>query len=145
MSLLTTLIEPATKLLDKVIEDKDQKAKLAHELATMADKLAHEQNLAQMAINKEEASSGSFFKGGWRPCIGWICGIAFGYHFVLQPVIIFIVAMIGMDIPELPSFDMGTLLTVLGGMLGIGGLRSYEKSKGLTKRVFHYQIDQKVN
>ena len=133
MSLLTTLIEPATKLLDKVIEDKDQKAKLAHELATMADKLAHEQNLAQMAINKEEASSGSLFKGGWRPCIGWICGIAFGYHFVLQPVIIFIVVLIGMDIPELPSFDMGTLLTVLGGMLGIGSLRTYEKQKGLTK------------
>ena len=133
MSLLTTLIEPATKLLDKVIEDKDQKAKLAHELATMADKLAHEQQLAQMAINKEEASSGSLFKGGWRPCIGWICGIAFGYHFVLQPVIVFIVVLIGMDIPELPSFDMGTLLTVLGGMLGIGGLRTYEKQKGLTK------------
>jgi hypothetical protein len=133
MSLLTTLIEPATKLLDKVIEDKDQKAKLAHELATMADKLAHEQNLAQMAINKEEASSGSLFKGGWRPCIGWICGIAFGYHFVLQPVIVFIVVLIGMDIPELPSFDMGTLLTVLGGMLGIGSLRTYEKQKGLTK------------
>ena len=133
MSLLTTLIEPATKLLDKVIEDKDQKAKLAHELATMADKLAHEQQLAQMAINKEEASSGSLFKGGWRPCIGWICGIAFGYHFVLQPVIIFVVALIGMEIPELPEFDMGTLLTVLGGMLGIGGLRTYEKQKGLTK------------
>ena len=133
MSLINSLIGPATKLLDKVIEDKDQKAKLAHELATMADKLAHEQQLAQMAINKEEASSGSRFKGGWRPCIGWICGIAFGYHFVLQPVIIFIVVLIGMDIPELPSFDMGTLLTVLGGMLGIGGLRTYEKQKGLTK------------
>ena len=133
MSLINSLIGPATKLLDKVIEDKDQKAKLAHELATMADKLAHEQQLAQMAINKEEASSGSLFLGGWRPCIGWICGIAFGYHFVLQPVIIFIVVLIGMDIPELPSFDMGTLLTVLGGMLGIGGLRTYEKQKGLTK------------
>jgi len=133
MSLINSLIGPATKLLDKVIEDKDQKAKLAHDLATMADKLAHEQQLAQMAINKEEASSGSIFKGGWRPCIGWICGIAFGYHFVLQPVIIFIVVLIGMDIPELPSFDMGTLLTVLGGMLGIGGLRTYEKQKGLTK------------
>ena len=133
MSLINSLIGPATKLLDKVIEDKDQKAKLAHELATMADKLAHEQQLAQMAINKEEASSGSLFKGGWRPCIGWICGIAFGYHFVLQPVIIFIVVLIGIDIPELPSFDMGTLLTVLGGMLGIGGLRTYEKQKGLTK------------
>ena len=133
MRLINSLIGPATKLLDKVIEDKDQKAKLAHELATMADKLAHEQQLAQMAINKEEASSGSLFKGGWRPCIGWICGIAFGYHFVLQPVIVFIVVLIGMDIPELPSFDMGTLLTVLGGMLGIGGLRTYEKQKGLTK------------
>ena len=133
MSLINSLIGPATKLLDKVIEDKDQKAKLAHELATMADKLAHEQQLAQMAINKEEASSGSLFKGGWRPCIGWICGIAFGYHFVLQPVIVFVVFLIGMDIPELPSFDMGTLLTVLGGMLGIGGLRTYEKQKGLTK------------
>ena len=86
-----------------------------------------------MAINKEEASSGSLFKGGWRPCIGWICGIAFGYHFVLQPVIIFVVALIGIEIPELPEFDMGTLLTVLGGMLGIGGLRTYEKQKGLTK------------
>ena len=133
MSLINSLIGPATKLLDKVIEDKDQKAKLAHELATMADKLAHEQQLAQMAINKEEASSGSLFKGGWRPCIGWICGIAFGYHFVLQPVIVFVLTIFGVTIVNLPEFEMNTLLTVLGGMLGIGGLRSYEKSKGLTK------------
>jgi hypothetical protein len=133
MSLINSLIGPATKLLDKVIEDKDQKAKLAHELATMADKLAHEQNLAQMAINKEEAASGSLFKGGWRPCIGWICGIAFGYHFVLQPVIVFIVTLVGIEIPDLPKFDMNTLLTVLAGMLGIGSLRTYEKQKGLTK------------
>jgi hypothetical protein len=133
MSLLNTLIGPATQLLDKFIEDKDQKAKLAHELATMADKLAHEQQLAQMAINKEEASSGSLFKGGWRPFVGWICGIAFFYHFVCQPVIIFIVAMSGVEIPDLPKFEMNTLLTVLGGLLGIGGLRTYEKQKGLTK------------
>ena len=133
MSLLSSLIKPATEILDKVIEDKDQKAKLAHELATMADKMAHEQNLAQLAINKEEASSGSLFKGGWRPCIGWICGIAFGYHFVLQPVIIFVIAIIGIEIPDLPNFNMNTLLTVLGGMLGIGSLRTYEKQKGLTK------------
>ena len=65
--------------------------------------------------------------------IGWLCAIAFGYHFVFQPVIIFVVALVGIEIPELPEFDMGTLLTVLGGMLGIGGLRTYEKQKGLTK------------
>ena len=133
MSLLNSLIGPVTGILDKVVEDKDQKAKLAHELATMADKLSHEQQLAQIEVNKAEAASGSLFKGGWRPCIGWVCGIAFGYHFVVQPIIIFIVALIGVEIPDLPEFDMSTLLTVLGGMLGIGGLRTYEKQKGLTK------------
>ena len=133
MSLVSSLIGPVTGILDKVIEDKDQKAKLAHELATMADKLSHEQQLAQIEVNKAEAASGSLFKGGWRPFIGWVCGIAFCYHFVVQPIIIFVVALIGADIPELPEFQMNTLLTVLGGMLGIGGLRTYEKQKGLTK------------
>ena len=133
MSLLNNLIGPATNLLDKFIEDKDQKAKLAHELATMADKMAHEQQLAQIAVNKEEAASGSVFKGGWRPFIGWVCGIAFFYHFVLNPIILFVIAIIGIEIPSLPEFQMNTLLTVLGGMLGIGSLRTYEKQKGLTK------------
>ena len=133
MNLLNSLIGPATQILDKFVEDKDQKAKLAHELATMADKLAHEQNLAQMAINKEEADAGSLFKGGWRPCVGWICAIAFAYHFIVKDLIIFGASFAGADLPELPEFEMGTLLTVLGGMLGIGGLRSYEKTKGLTK------------
>ena len=133
MNLLNSLIGPATQILDKFVEDKDQKAKLAHELATMADKLAHEQNLAQMAINKEEAASGSLFKGGWRPCVGWICAIAFAYHFIVKDLIIFGASFAGADLPELPEFEMGTLLTVLGGMLGIGGLRSYENTKGLTK------------
>ena len=133
MSLLNSLIGPVTGILDKVIEDKDQKAKLAHELATMADKLSHEQQLAQIEVNKAEAASGSLFKGGWRPFIGWVCGIAFCYHFVVQPIIIFVVALVGVNIPDLPNFNMNTLLTVLGGMLGIGGLRTYEKQKGLTK------------
>tara|TARA_R110001592_G_scaffold232762_1_gene490198 strand:- start:195 stop:596 length:402 start_codon:yes stop_codon:yes gene_type:complete len=133
MSLLNNLIGPVTGILDKVIEDKDQKAKLAHELATMADKLSHEQQLAQIEVNKAEAASGSLFKGGWRPFIGWVCGIAFCYHFVIQPLIIFVVAIVGVDIPDLPEFQMNTLLTVLGGLLGIGGLRTYEKQKGLTK------------
>ena len=133
MSLLNTLIAPATQLLDKFIEDKDQKNALAHELATMADKMANEQVLAQLEINKAEASSGSLFKGGWRPAVGWICAIAFAYHFVLQPITIFVLTVVGIGIPTLPEFEMSTLLTVLGGLLGIGGLRSYEKTKGLTK------------
>ena len=133
MSLINTLIGPVTGILDKVIEDKDQKAKLAHEIATMSDTHAQQALLAQLEINKAEAASGSLFKGGWRPAVGWICAIAFGYHFVLQPLIIFVVTIIGVDIPDLPEFDMSTLLTTLGGLLGIGGLRTYEKQKGLTK------------
>tara|TARA_B100000530_G_scaffold212297_1_gene136052 strand:+ start:88 stop:525 length:438 start_codon:yes stop_codon:yes gene_type:complete len=133
VSLLSSLIEPVSNLLDKAIPDQDLKRKLSHEIATMSEKHAQELALAQIKVNAAEAASGSLFKGGWRPCIGWICGIAFGYHFVLQPVIIFVVALIGIEIPELPKFDMNTLLTVLAGMLGIGGLRTYEKQKGLTK------------
>jgi len=133
MSLLSSLVGPATDLLDKVIPDQDLKRKLSHEIATMADKHAQEALLAQLEINKAEAASGSLFKGGWRPAVGWICAIAFAYHFVLQPLIIFVVAIVGVDIPDLPKFNMNTLLTVLGGLLGIGGLRTYEKQKGLTK------------
>ena len=133
MSGLTSLVGPVTGLLDKFIEDKDQKAALAHEIATMGEKHSQEALLAQLEINKAEAASGSLFKGGWRPFVGWTCGIAFAYHFVIQPLLIFIFAYAGLETPDLPQFDVGTLLPVLGGMLGIGGLRSYEKRKGLTK------------
>ena len=127
------LIGPVTGILDKFIEDKDQKAALAHEIATMSERHAQELAKGQLEINKAEAASGSVFKGGWRPFIGWVCGAAFAYHFVLQPFIAFGVTVAGIDIPELPTFDMGSLMTVMMGMLGLGGLRSYEKKQGLTK------------
>ena len=127
--MIQALIGPVTGLLDKFIEDKDQKAKLAHDLATMADKHAQQIALAQIEVNKAEAASGSLFKGGWRPAVGWVCAIAFAYHFIIKDLIIFGASFAGAELPELPEFDMGTLLTVLGGMLGIGGLRTYEKQK----------------
>jgi hypothetical protein len=124
------LIEPVAGLLDKFIEDKDQKAQLAHDLATMAERHAQELAKGQIEINKAEAASGSIFKGGWRPFIGWVCGAAFAYHFILQPIIVFGVAVAGVTLPELPEFDMGTLMPVLMGMLGLGGLRTVEKLQG---------------
>ena len=133
MALLNALIGPVSGLLDKFVEDKDQKAKLAHEISTMADNHAQELALAQIEVNKAEAASNSVWKGGWRPFVGWVCGTAFAYHFVIQPLAIFVVAAYGMEIPELPDFDMGQLMTVLMGMLGLGGLRSFEKSKGVAK------------
>ena len=133
MSLIDSLIGPVSGILDKVIPDSDMKAKLAHEIATMSDNHAQQALLAQLEINKAEAASGSLFKGGWRPAVGWVCALAFAYHYLLQPLLVFILTASGVDLPELPVFDMSTLLTVLGGLLGIGGLRSYEKTKGLTK------------
>ena len=70
---LNNLIGPVSGLLDKFIEDKDQKAALAHEIATMGAKHAQEIAISQIEVNKAEAASGSFFKGGWRPFIGWVC------------------------------------------------------------------------
>ena len=126
------LIGPVAGLLDKFIEDKDQKNKLAHEIATMADKHSLEIATAQIEVNKEEAKSRSWWIAGWRPACGWICTLAMGYHFIIQPLLIFFLAIFGLKM-DIPSFDMDTLMTVLLGMLGLGGLRSFEKHKKLTK------------
>jgi len=131
--MIQALIGPVTGLLDKFVEDKDEKNRLAHEISTMADRHAQELALAQVSINKEEAKHRSIFVSGWRPFVGWTCGVALAYHFVLQPLILFGVTVAGVELPPLPSFDMGSLMTVLMGMLGLGGLRTYEKQKGLTK------------
>ena len=101
MSILQTLVGPVAGILDKFIEDKDQKAKLAHEIATMAEKHAHESAMAQVDVNKSEAQHRSIFVAGWRPFIGWICGIALAYHFVVSPIILFVAGWAGAELPEL--------------------------------------------
>lgn len=131
--MLDKLISPISSILDKFIPDADERARLAHEIATMAERQAHELALAQIDVNKAEAASNSVFKGGWRPFIGWTCGAAFAYHFVLQPLAVFILVSIGEPVPDLPRFEMDALMTVLFGMLGLGGLRTFEKFKGVSK------------
>ena len=88
--MLQALIGPVTGLLDKFIPDADQKAKLAHDIATMSEKHAQELALAQIEVNKAEAASGSIFKARWRPLIGWISDSAFAYHFMVKDLIIFV-------------------------------------------------------
>ena len=131
--MIDKLINPISSLLDKFIPDATERQKLAHEIATMAEKNVHEISMAQIEVNKAEAASNSIFKGGWRPFIGWVCGVAFAYHFVLQPFLIFVLTTLGQPVPYLPEFDMASLMTVLGGLLGLGGLRTFEKYKGVTK------------
>ena len=133
MSIINTLIGPVTGLLDKVIEDKDQKAQLAHELATMADTHAQELAKGQLEINLADAKSGSFWQGGWRPFIGWTSGIALFYSYILQPFMTFIFAAVGYPIDDLPELRTTELLPILGALLGLGGLRTFERVKKVGK------------
>ena len=125
MGLLSTLVGPVTGILDKFIEDKDQKALLAHEISTMAASHAQEAMLAQLEINKQDAK-GNWFQSSWRPATAWVCVLGFLVNFLVSPLC----AGFGIDIPQA---DTGTMLPVLMGMLGLGGLRSFEKTKGLNK------------
>jgi len=125
MSILSSLIEPATKLLDKVIEDKDQKNALAHEIATMAERHAQELAKGQLDVNKVEAAHKSLFVAGWRPAIGWVCALGLFYNVILANII-----GIWVDVPEI---DTTLLVSVMMGMLGLGAMRSYEKVQGVSR------------
>ena len=125
MSILSSLIQPATKLLDKVIEDKDQKNALAHEIATMAERHAQELAKGQLDVNKVEAAHKSLFVAGWRPAIGWVCALGLFYNVILANII-----GIWVDVPEI---DTTLLVPVMMGMLGLGAMRSYEKVQGVSR------------
>jgi hypothetical protein len=125
MSILGSLIEPATKLLDKVIEDKDEKNRIAFELSTLAERHAQEALKGQLEINKVEAAHKSLFVAGWRPSIGWCCSLGLLYHVLIAPIV-----GIWMDVPEV---DTTLLVPVMMGMLGLGAMRSWEKTKGVSR------------
>ena len=129
---VTALLDVGGKLIDKLFPDPTQKAAANYELLKLHQQgqleiLAQEIALAktQTDTNTEEAKSSNWFVAGWRPYIGWVCGTGLAYQFLVFPVLIAFV-------PKVVSLDMGTLLTLLLGMLGLGGMRTYEKSKGVS-------------
>ena len=132
LNLISSLVAPVSGLLDKFIEDKDQKAALAHEIATLADKQANEQAVAQIELNKVEAAHKSMFVAGWRPAVGWVCALAMLLNFILIPFINLGLEFAGLDL-TLDLIDMETMLPVLFGMLGLGGMRTAEKLKGVQR------------
>jgi hypothetical protein len=131
--MIQALIGPIAGMLDKFIPDADERAKLAHEIATMSERHAHELAKGQLEINKAEAQHRSLFVAGWRPFLGWCLASAMAWHFMVAPMTMFICSYAGIEIPALPVFDMDSLMTVLLGMLGLGGLRTAEKIKGVSK------------
>ena len=123
--MLAQLIGPVTGLLDKFIEDKDQKNALAHELATMADNHAQELAKGQLAVNAVEAAHKSLFVAGWRPFCGWVASAGLAYNVIISQIL-----GIWFEVPEV---DPSLLTPILMGMLGMGAMRSYEKTKGVQR------------
>jgi hypothetical protein len=128
--MIDKLIGPITGLLDKFIEDKDQKSALAHEIATMSQKYAQEIAKGQMAINQVEAAHKSLLVSGWRPALGWVCVLGMFGNFITIPFSNFVLALLGINI-IIPLVPLETMMPVLMGMLGLGAMRSYEKKNAV--------------
>ena len=131
-ALLPSLLPVVGDVLDRIFPNKEEKERAAREIeAKLAEHLA-KIDIAQIEVNKQEAAHRSLFVAGWRPFVGWTCGLALFYTYVAQPMAMFIMAQTG-DLVQLPQLDLSTMMPVLLGMLGLGGLRTYEKFKGVSK------------
>ena len=127
------------KIIDKMFPDKDAADRAKLELfklqqAGELQQLAQEFELAksQIAVNQQEAQSASVFVSGWRPAIGWVCALALAYQYLIRPVAVWALRARGVDVPDMPGLD-DNLWQLLMGMLGLGGLRTFEKVKGATR------------
>lgn len=133
--IIGTVIKLGEKILERVFPDPADRAKAELELLKLAreedsEKLQAELRLAlgQVEVNKIEAASAGIYKGGWRPAVGWICVAGLAYTYVVQPLLAWFSAAQGIDVP--PTLDLGDLFVLLLGMLGLGGMRSFERVRG---------------
>ena len=120
-------------IIDKVVPDRAAAQKAKDKLAVLEQKGELDLVLGQLEINKEEAKSEHLFVSGARPFILWVCGFIFCYHYILYPLIQLIAAIMGVDITTLPVSNLQDIWPVMGGLLGLGGFRTYEKFKGVNK------------
>lgn len=130
--MLQSLIGPVTGLLDKFIEDKDKKNAIAFELSTMAERHAQELAKGQLEVNKVEAAHKNMFVAGWRPAVGWVCVAGMAGNFILIPFANFALALSDSDI-IIPLVALSEMMPVLMGMLGLGAMRTVEKTKGVQR------------
>lgn len=119
--------------LDKFFPDAD--TELKGKLAEAASQINNDYQLqlAQLDINKAEASSSSLFVSGWRPAIGWICGFSLCYAAILEPIARFTASVIFAYVGTFPAIDTEITLQILMGLLGLAGMRTFEKHKGVAK------------
>ena len=128
LGIAESVIGVAGKVLDKFVEDKDLKTKLSHELKSQIVSL----DLAQAQTNLEQAKHSSVFIAGARPAIMWICAFGLGWQFVFQPVAAWIIMFSGSEM-MLPIFETEGLMPLTLSLLGLGGMRSFEKFKGIQR------------
>lgn len=136
--ILGGLVKPITDIVDKAVVDKDKVRDIEFEiqkLADQADARIHEQLMGQIEVNKVEAAHSSVFVAGWRPFIGWTSGVGLAYQFVVAPFATQVARYSGYT-GEMVSLDTGTLMTLVLALLGVGGMRSFDKLKEIdTKTV----------
>jgi hypothetical protein len=124
-------------LIDKLFPDKQAADEAKIKMMELAQKgeLAQldaemQMALGQMEINKVEAASSDPFRAGWRPMAGWACSLGLFYEFLVRPILPWLVGLTGNEVAPMPSVDIDQLMILLGGLLGLGGLRSFERVKG---------------
>lgn len=141
--MITAVLAKGLDIIDKFIPDPEKKADAIFKLKQLeqdGDLAALNAEvsllLGQVEVNKVEAASTNIFKSGWRPFIGWVCGSAFAYKFIVNPFLLFLVALGGLDLDVslLPELEWQELSAVLMGMLGLGTMRSYDRVKGKSPR-----------
>jgi len=131
-----TLLTGIVPLIDELFTTEEERGNAKLKLL----ELAHRGELAQMAVNEKEAQHSTMFVAGWRPAVGWTCVFALIMSFILLPIIhsvvIYYSAFTGemVDLGGLPELDWGTLGPILLGLLGLGGLRTIEKTKGVARK-----------
>tara|TARA_R100001086_G_scaffold209297_1_gene125048 strand:+ start:1695 stop:2102 length:408 start_codon:yes stop_codon:yes gene_type:complete len=132
-ALIPSILPAVTDVIGRFLpEDKEAKAKAEREIEAKLTTHLAKIDLAQLDINKTEAAHRSVFVSGWRPFIGWSCGVALAWSYVVTPILTFVLAQTGYLV-ELPSMNLGEMMPVLMGMLGLGGLRTFEKFKKVSK------------
>lgn len=129
---VTAALNIGSTLIDRLIPDKTQAAAAKAQLLQMQLQGDLDAMKGQLTVDANEAANKSVFVAGWRPFVGWACGFAFVYAFVLQPLIQFIAVLShrAFDPSLLPKLDMTVMMPVLLGMLGLGAMRSYDKTQG---------------
>lgn len=132
-SILTAVLPKALDVIDDLVPDKDAAAKAKQDIERKLIEASAATNLAQIDLNKAEAQSRHWFVASWRPAIGWSCAIGIFWMAIGQPVANWGMALAGMDVSNLPALPTDILLELTFAMLGMSGLRTFEKLKGVTK------------